>query len=69
MSANFEIKARCDDLAALRERARALATGYVGVDDQVDTYFRTRRGRLKLRESSLSRRRRCWRSCSASTGW
>lgn len=54
MSANVEVKARCTDLAALRRRAEALATRYVGVDRQVDTYFRTRAGRLKLRESSLS---------------
>jgi predicted adenylyl cyclase CyaB len=53
-SANVEIKARCADLAALRRRAETLATDYVGVDRQVDTYFRTRAGRLKLRESSLS---------------
>lgn len=50
----MEVKARCADLAALRRRAEALATRYVGVDRQVDTYFRTRTGRLKLRESSLS---------------
>ena len=52
--ANVEIKARCEDLAAARERAVRLATDYVGVDHQVDTYFVTRSGRLKLRESSLS---------------
>lgn len=54
MSANVEVKARCADLSALRRRAEALATSYLGVDRQVDTYFRTRAGRLKLRESSLS---------------
>jgi adenylate cyclase class 2 len=53
MSANLEIKARCADLAALRSRAEAIATEYVGIDHQVDTYFTTRSGRLKLRESSL----------------
>lgn len=51
---NLEIKARCADLDAVRARARPLATRWVGVDRQVDTYFRTARGRLKLRESSLS---------------
>ena len=54
VSANLEIKARCADLDALRRRAEALATDYLGVDRQVDTYFRTASGRLKLRESSLS---------------
>ncbi len=54
MSRNLEIKARCPDLDAARERARAVATEWIGVDRQVDTYFRTRSGRLKLRESSRS---------------
>jgi predicted adenylyl cyclase CyaB len=51
---NLEIKARCDDLAAARAVAERLATEHPGVDEQTDTYFRTRSGRLKLRESSLS---------------
>jgi adenylate cyclase class IV len=51
---NLEIKARCADLDAARERARAVATRRLGIDRQTDTYFVTRRGRLKLRESSLS---------------
>jgi predicted adenylyl cyclase CyaB len=54
MPANLELKARCADLAAARERAKAVATAWLGTDHQVDTYFRTRAGRLKLRESSLS---------------
>ena len=33
---------------------RRVATARVGLDHQVDTYFCTRAGRLKLRESSLS---------------
>jgi adenylate cyclase class 2 len=52
--ANLEIKARCADLEEARGRARRLATAHLGLDRQVDTYFRTARGRLKLRESSLS---------------
>jgi len=52
--ANFELKAHCTDLALARQRARALATRWLGVDQQVDTYFRTATGRFKLRESSLS---------------
>jgi adenylate cyclase class 2 len=54
MRANLELKARCSDLERARERAREVATRWVGVDQQVDTYFVTRAGRLKLRESSLS---------------
>lgn len=51
---NLEIKARCADPDGFRQRAGAVATRHVGVDRQIDTYFTTRRGRLKLRESSLS---------------
>jgi adenylate cyclase class IV len=40
MSANLELKARCADLAAARERAKVVATAWLGVDEQVDTYFR-----------------------------
>lgn len=54
LRANLEIKARCADPAAARAAAERVATDYVGLDRQVDTYFRTRQGRLKLRESSLS---------------
>lgn len=54
MSANLEIKAPVADPAAFRARAAAIATETVGVDDQVDTYFRVPAGRLKLRASSLS---------------
>jgi len=53
MSANLEIKAPVSDPAAFRDKARELATETVGIDDQVDTYFRVPTGRLKLRESSL----------------
>ena len=54
MSANLEIKAPVADPAAFRAKAQVLATETIGVDDQVDTYFRVPHGRLKLRESSLS---------------
>lgn len=54
MPANLELKARCPDLSATRCRAEAVATEWLGVDQQVDTYFRAPGGRLKLRESSLS---------------
>ena len=54
MTANIEIKAHNRNPARLRARANSLATERVGIDQQVDTYFHTREGRLKLRESSLS---------------
>jgi predicted adenylyl cyclase CyaB len=51
---NLEIKARCQDLAAARDVVLRLATSHPGVDEQTDTYFVTRAGRPKLRQSSLS---------------
>jgi len=54
LATNIEIKARCANLAAAREVAERVATARLGLDRQVDTYFCTRAGRLKLRESSLS---------------
>jgi predicted adenylyl cyclase CyaB len=54
MRANLELKARCPDLDRARIAAREVATRWIGVDEQVDTYFTTRTGRLKLRESSLA---------------
>lgn len=54
MRTNLELKARCADLEAACGCARAVATEWIGVDEQVDTYFTTRAGRLKLRESSRS---------------
>jgi predicted adenylyl cyclase CyaB len=50
---NVEFKARCSDLDAIRRVLEATAARRVGADRQVDTYFRARRGRLKLREGGL----------------
>jgi len=54
MKTNLEIKASCSDLPLLRRRVLAIATEHLGTDYQTDTYFRTNRGRFKLRESRLS---------------
>ncbi len=52
---NLEIKARIDDPAAARRVAQGLAAKHLGVEQQVDTYFACRHGRLKLRQiDSLS---------------
>jgi adenylate cyclase class IV len=51
-STNVETKARCEDLEALAERARAAGGRYEGRLDQVDTYFAVADGRLKLREQT-----------------
>ena len=49
MAANVEIKARVADLNALEGRVRALSEGPGEVYAQRDIFFRTARGRLKLR--------------------
>ena len=51
---NIEIKARMKDINKLRSKVLDLNPRYIGIDQQTDTYFNTLKGRLKLRESSLS---------------
>jgi predicted adenylyl cyclase CyaB len=51
---NIEIKARLENLDQTRKLVKNLNHKYVGLDHQIDTYFNTSKGRLKLRESSLS---------------
>lgn len=55
MARNIEIKARVADLAALRERAAALAAEGPLEIAQDDTFFSCPAGRLKLRAFSGSR--------------
>jgi predicted adenylyl cyclase CyaB len=50
MARNIEIKARVEDLAAVEDRARAIATSGPQDIAQDDTFFTCSRGRLKLRE-------------------
>ena len=47
---NIELKARLHNLDEARATAERLATKYVGVQLQTDTYFVCAQGRLKLRE-------------------
>lgn len=47
---NIELKARLADLAAARRLAVAVATKRIAVQQQLDTYFHCRQGRLKLRQ-------------------
>ena len=47
---NIELKARLRDLAGARYIALQIATEYVGVQQQTDTYFVCPQGRMKLRE-------------------
>ena len=52
---NVEIKARCEKPDGIRRILRERKARCVGVDRQVDTYFRAPRGRLKLREGNIER--------------
>lgn len=50
---NIEIKAKCSNSEKVREVLNAQKADFKGKDHQVDTYFRTRSGRLKLREGKI----------------
>lgn len=54
MSKNIEIKARYPDLGKAEDIARGLGAKFLGKDLQRDTFFNVPKGRLKLRESSLT---------------
>lgn len=49
----IEIKARARDLDGPRALLEARGARFVGLDHQVDTYFRVADGRLKLREGDI----------------
>lgn len=46
---NIEIKAKCSNLDALRNRIKNSGGRYIATMKQVDTYFNVPKGRLKLR--------------------
>ncbi len=50
---NFEFKARLKREAHVRAALKKLRARYVGMDHQVDTYFRVPAGRLKVREGRI----------------
>jgi len=50
---NVEIKARAASHAPARAVLTARGARFVGLDHQVDTYFRAASGRLKLREGDI----------------
>ena len=54
MNRNIEIKAVCDDLDRVRAAAQELSARCAGIEEQCDTFFRTARGRLKLRRRLLN---------------
>ena len=53
MPTNIEIKAYCKDQDKVREILKSHNAEYKGTDHQVDTYFHSRTGRLKLREGNI----------------
>ena len=50
MPSNVEIKARVDDVDALKEKASKLSGGEPVTIRQEDTFFNVTEGRLKLRK-------------------
>ncbi|MBU0536174.1 MAG: adenylate cyclase, partial [Nanoarchaeota archaeon] len=50
---NIEIKARCSDHARIRDILLREKADFKGTDHQIDTYFNTCNGRLKLREGNI----------------
>jgi adenylate cyclase, class 2 len=50
---NIEIKARCAYPQAIEAILKAHNARFVGIDHQIDTYFNTPNGRLKLREGNI----------------
>ena len=50
---NFEFKARASDIDSLEKKLLKLGPEFIGEDQQVDTYFKVDKGRLKLREGNI----------------
>lgn len=50
---NIEFKAKTEDLSLAEEKLNSLHPEFIGTDNQVDTYFNVKAGRLKLREGNI----------------
>lgn len=50
---NIEIKARCFNQDKIRDILTAHNAEFKGIDHQIDTYFNTTAGRMKLREGNI----------------
>ncbi len=50
---NVEIKARCSDIDRMEKLLHEFKADFKGEDHQIDTYFNTSQGRLKLREGNI----------------
>ncbi len=53
MILNIEIKAKSDNPTEIRNILKLKNAEYKGTDHQIDTYFKVRYGRLKLREGNI----------------
>ena len=49
----IEIKARCSTPLSIQAILKAHNARFIGLDHQIDTYFRVPNGRLKLREGNI----------------
>jgi predicted adenylyl cyclase CyaB len=50
---NIELKARCDNPERVREFLLENNAEYKGEDHQIDTYYNTKHGRLKIRRGNI----------------
>ncbi|MEZ4912266.1 MAG: class IV adenylate cyclase [Saprospiraceae bacterium] len=50
---NFEFKAKIEAIEPYETQLLTLNPKYIGLDHQIDTYFRVDKGRLKLREGNI----------------
>jgi len=50
---NIEIKARCEHPDKIREILHSHNADFKGTDHQIDTYFKSPNGRLKLRQGAI----------------
>ncbi len=50
---NIEIKAKCNDLETIRNILTEKKAFFKGTDNQKDTYFKVKNGRLKMREGNI----------------
>ncbi len=50
---NIEFKAKTNDIEALVQKVQTLNPTFIGIDNQKDTYYDVKIGRLKLREGNI----------------
>lgn len=50
---NIEIKAKLNNPKKIRQVLKSQKADYLGIDQQIDTYFKVSHGRLKLREGNI----------------